>query len=178
MHRPGVLPSPLVEYLYTHRYDSPVGPLFLAVDRSGTVYRVSYSDFRPDLPSGDWETNKYACGELEYQLDEYFDGTRIHFSVNLHIDGTNFQKAVWNRMRKIGYGATMSYSTLAQKIGRRDAAQAVGNATGSNPIVIVIPCHRIINASGELGSYARRSLDAGHGRAIKEQLLRLEGAVR
>lgn len=166
-----------VEYLYTHRYQSPVGPLFLAVDRAGTVHRIAYTDFRDALPAGSWETNKYACGELEYQLDEYFAGDRMHFSVNLAIDGTNFQKAVWNRMRKIGYGSTMSYSTLAQKIGRRDAAQAVGNATGSNPIVIVVPCHRIINANGDIGAYARRSLAPEHGRAIKEQLLRLEGVI-
>ena len=166
-----------VEYLYTHRYQSPVGPLYIAVDRTGVVHRVSYHDFREELPRGLWETNKYACGELEYQLDEYFQGSRIHFSVDVFLDGTNFQRAVWNRMRKIGYGSTMSYSTLAQKIGRRDAAQAVGNATGANPIVIVVPCHRIINANGDVGSYARKTLSPGHGRAVKEQLLRLEGAL-
>lgn len=164
-------------YLYTHRYDSPIGSLFLAVDRSGAVHRISYSDFRTELPPDSWERNKYACGELEYQLDEYFAGTRVHFSVQLVIDGTNFQKAVWNRMRKIGYGTTMSYSILAQKIGRKDAAQAVGNATGANPLVIVVPCHRIISASGDIGSYARRSLPAERGREMKEYLLRLEGAI-
>lgn len=169
---------PDVPYLYTHRYDAPIGTLFLAVDRSGAVHRISYTDFREELIPGTWERNKYACGELEYQLDEYFAGSRIHFSVQLAINGTNFQKAVWNRMRKISYGTTMSYSTLAQKIGRKDAAQAVGNATGANPLVVVVPCHRIISASGDIGSYARRSLDPERGRAVKEYLLRLEGAIR
>lgn len=166
-----------VEYLYTHRYDSPVAPLYLAVDRNGMVHRISYRDFRPDLPRGAHEVNKYACGELECQLDEYFDGRRLHFSVDVHLDGTTFQRAVWGRMRKINYGSTMSYGMLAQKIGRRDAAQAVGNAVAVNPVVIVIPCHRIVTASGDLGGYARRTLDERTGRAIKEQLLRLEHAV-
>lgn len=173
-----MLPSDTVEQiLYTHRYDSPVGPLFLAVDRSGSVHRVSYTDFRSEILPGTWEENKYACGELEYQLDEYFRGTRIHFTVNLHLSGTAFQETVWNRLRKIGYGTTMSYSALAQKIGRREAAQAVGNATGANPVVVVVPCHRIINANGDIGSYARRSITSERGRSIKQYLLQLERAI-
>lgn len=165
------------EYLYTHRYESPVGELFLAVDRNGVVHRISYADFREDLASGSFEVNKYACGELEFQLDEYFDQSRLHFSVDVFLEGTNFQRAVWSRMRKINYGSTMSYGMLAQKIGRRDAAQAVGNAVAVNPVVIVIPCHRIVTASGDLGGYARRTLDPATGRAIKEHLLRLEHAM-
>lgn len=141
------------------------------------MHRVSYTDFRADLPRETWQDNKYACGELEYQLDEYFRGKRIHFTVKLHLRGTAFQETVWNRLRKIGYGTTMSYSTLAQKIGRRDAAQAVGNATGSNPVVVVVPCHRIINANGSIGSYARRSIADDRGREIKEYLLNLERAI-
>lgn len=168
---------PFVEYVYTHTYSSPIGPLHTAVDRNGTVHAVSFVDVRPGLPADSWEENKYACGELEYQLDEYFAGRRTTFSLSVHLPGTNFQRAVWNRMRKIGYGTTMSYGTLAQKIGRRNAAQAVGNAVGLNPVVIVVPCHRIVRANGDIGSYARRSLDDSRGRAIKEQLLRLEGIL-
>jgi methylated-DNA-[protein]-cysteine S-methyltransferase len=138
---------------------------------------VSYTDFRPHLAHDTWQDNKYACGELEYQLDEYFQGKRIHFTVNLHLTGTAFQKTVWNRLRKIGYGTTMSYSGLAHKIGRREAAQAVGNATGANPVVVVVPCHRIINADGKIGSYARQSIDSDRGRKIKEYLLNLENAI-
>jgi methylated-DNA-[protein]-cysteine S-methyltransferase len=166
-----------VEYLYTHTYQSPVGPLYLGVDRNGCIHRVSYSDFRVHLADDEWEVNKYACGEVEFQLDEYFAGNRVHFSVNTHLEGTSFQLAVWNRLRKISFGSTMSYSTLAQKIGRREAAQAVGNAVGANPLVVIIPCHRIISASGSIGSYARKNLDEETGRRIKEHLLRLEGAI-
>lgn len=166
----------VVEHLYTHRYTSPVGDLWIAVDRTGAVHRIAWNDFRPELPSESWERNKYACGEVEFQLDEYFAGTRLHFSVNAVYDGTTFQRAVWTRIRKIGYGDTMSYGELAQKIGRRDAAQAVGNAVGLNPIVIIIPCHRIVTASGALGGYARRQIDEERGAAIKRHLLALERA--
>lgn len=175
--RNAVLPYESVEYLYTHRYESAVGTLYLGVDRAGVVHRVSYADFRDQIPDAAWEVNKYACGELEYQLDEYFAGKSLHFSLDVFFEGTSFQRAVWNRMRKIGYGSTMSYATLAQKIGRRDAAQAVGNAVGMNPAVIVVPCHRIITSSGDIGGYARRTMDGERGRRIKEQLLHLEGAL-
>lgn len=166
-----------MESIYTHTYRSPVGPLHAAVDRNGTIHALSFTDIRPTLPPDTWEENKYACGELEYQLDEYFDRRRATFSLAVNLSGTHFQRAVWNRLRKIGYGTTMSYGTLAQKIGRRDAAQAVGNAVALNPIVIVVPCHRIIRANGEIGAYARRSLDEARGREIKEHLLRLEGIL-
>lgn len=164
----------VVEHLYTHEYRSPIGSLYLAVDRSGTVYRVSFEDFREHLPSDRWSTNKYACGELEYQLDEYFAGERRHFAVDVHVTGTDFQKAVWGRLRKVAYGHTMSYSTLAQKIGRRDAARAVGRAVGANPVVIIIPCHRVVHADGSAGNYARGVLPEERGREIKHHLLGLE----
>ncbi len=166
-----------VEYLYTHTYRSPVGDLHAAVDRSGTVHALSYRDIRGSLPRDMWEENKYACGELEYQLDEYFAGRRTGFTLSVDLPGTKFQQAVWHRMQKIGYGATMSYGTLAQKIGRRDAARAVGNAVGLNPVVIIVPCHRIVRAGGDIGSYARRTVSEERGRTIKSQLLNLEGVL-
>ena len=165
-----------MDRLYTHVYNSPVGALYLAVDQSGSVHRISYTDFRTENAPA-FEENKYACGEVEYQLDQYFSRRRSTFSLDVDVDGTGFQRSVWNRMRKIGFGRTMTYGVLAQKIGRRDAAQAVGNAVAANPIVIVIPCHRIVSASGNIGHYARRWLPERAGREIKHQLLALEGAV-
>ena len=166
--------APTVDRLYTHVYHSPVGALYLAVDRGGSVHRIGYTDFRSDDAM---EENKYACGELEYQLDQYFGGRRAAFSLEVTMGGTGFQRAVWSRMRKVGFGRTMTYGALAQKIGRRDAAQAVGNAVAANPIVIVIPCHRIVSASGGIGHYARRWLPEHAGREIKHRLLALEGAA-
>ena len=163
--------------IYTHTYRSPAGPIYLAVNRRGAVIRLSYSPIT-DLPENeDREENKYACGEVEWQLDQYFAGVLRHFEIALEYEGTGFQRAVWGRLRKVDYGATMTYGALAQKIGRRDAAQAVGNAVAANPIAIIIPCHRVVPASGEVGSYARRSLPEEKGNRMKRFLLKLEGAL-
>jgi methylated-DNA-[protein]-cysteine S-methyltransferase len=167
-----------VEHLYTHEYASPIGPLYLGVDRTGVAHRVTFHDFRPSLNRNDWSTNKYACGELEYQLEEYFAGSRRHFTVTVAVHGTDFQRAVWGRLQKVAYGHTISYSTLAQKIGRRDAARAVGQAVGANPVVILIPCHRVIRADGSSGDYARGTLPQERGRLIKHHLLSIEDAAQ
>lgn len=104
------------------------------------------------------------------QLKEYFAGTRKEFEVPLEIEGTDFQKRVWNELRKIPYGKTISYKTLSEKLGDVKAIRAVGTANGKNPIAIIIPCHRVIGADGSLVGYAG-------GKAIKEKLLHLEGAL-
>jgi methylated-DNA-[protein]-cysteine S-methyltransferase len=164
----------LVEHLYTHEYHSPIGVLYVGVDQTGTVRRIGFDDFRTRLPGQIWSVNKYACGEVEYQLEEYFTGKRRHFTVDTCVEGTDFQKAVWGRLRKVAYGHTLSYSSLARKIGRRDAARAVGQAVGANPILIVIPCHRVVLADGSPGNYARGALPEGRGQDIKRELLALE----
>ncbi len=104
------------------------------------------------------------------QLKEYFAGTRKKFDVPLDIEGTEFQKRVWNELKKIPYGKTISYKTLSEKLGDVKAIRAVGKANGQNPIAIIIPCHRVIGADGSLTGYAG-------GLAIKEKLLHLEGAL-
>ncbi|MFW5788656.1 MAG: methylated-DNA--[protein]-cysteine S-methyltransferase [Spirochaetota bacterium] len=162
--------------VYTHSFASPVGPLHAAVDRYG---RVLYLGFRPAERLADElevRENKYACGELEYQLEEYFAGERREFSLDVRLDGTRFQRAVWSRLLKIGFGETATYGHVAQKIGRREAARAVGNAVATNPVAILVPCHRVVPAAGGLGNYALRGLEADEGRRIKHALLELEGA--
>lgn len=104
------------------------------------------------------------------QLKEYFAGTRKEFEVPLDIDGTDFQKRVWNELQNIPYGKTISYKTLSEKLGDVKAIRAVGKANGQNPIAIIIPCHRVIGADGSLIGYAG-------GLIIKEKLLHLEGAL-
>lgn len=104
------------------------------------------------------------------QLREYFAGTRKVFDIPLDIDGTDFQKTVWNELLKIPYGKTISYKTLSEKLGDIKAIRAVGKANGQNPIAIIIPCHRVIGSDGSLTGYAG-------GLAIKEKLLHLEGAL-
>ena len=104
------------------------------------------------------------------QLKEYFAGTKTEFDVPLDIEGTEFQKKVWEELKKIPYGKTISYKTLAEKLGDVKSIRAVGKANGQNPIAIIIPCHRVIGADGSLIGYAG-------GLAIKEKLLHLEGAL-
>jgi methylated-DNA-[protein]-cysteine S-methyltransferase len=104
------------------------------------------------------------------QFKEYFAGTRREFDVPLDIEGTDFQKRVWNELQKIPYGKTISYKSLSEKLGDVKAIRAVGKANGQNPIAIIIPCHRVIGANGNLVGYAS-------GLAIKEKLLHLEGAL-
>jgi O-6-methylguanine DNA methyltransferase len=104
------------------------------------------------------------------QLKEYFAGTRKEFDVPLDIEGTDFQKRVWNELQNIPYGKTISYKSLSEKLGDVKAIRAVGKANGQNPIAIIIPCHRVIGANGTLVGYAG-------GLAIKEKLLHLEGAL-
>ena len=104
------------------------------------------------------------------QLKEYFAGTRKEFEVPLDVEGTDFQKKVWQQLQKIPYGKTISYKSLSEKLGDVKSIRAVGKVNGQNPIAIIIPCHRVIGADGSLIGYAG-------GLAIKEKLLHLEGAL-
>ena len=92
--------------------------------------------------------------ECVKQLDEYFRENREEFSVNLLLQGTDFQKKVWRELIKIPFGETTSYMDIAVSIGNKKAARAVGNAAKKNKIAIIIPCHRVIGGDGSLGGYA------------------------
>jgi methylated-DNA-[protein]-cysteine S-methyltransferase len=102
------------------------------------------------------------------QLKEYFAGKRTEFDLPLELAGTDFQREVWLALGEIPYGKTISYAELASMVGRPAAFRAVGQANGSNPIPIVLPCHRVIASGGKLGGY-------GGGLDMKRQLLSLEG---
>ena len=106
----------------------------------------------------------------ESQLREYFTGTRRVFDLPMLPVGTDFQRAVWQRCAEIPYGETMTYGQLAESIGRPKAARAVGAALGANPLWIVVPCHRVVGASGSLTGFAG-GLDA------KAWLLSFEGVT-
>lgn len=162
------------EIVYCHTYHAPLGDLHLAVDRRGRVLRVSFIELEPWDANIHLETNKYACGELELQLDEYFHGTRTNFSLETRIDGTEFQLSVWKKLCKLPYGATVTYGELAAKVGRARAARAVGNAIAENPVCILVPCHRVVPSSGGIGKYGARHLPVEIGRARKRYLLSLE----
>ena len=105
--------------------------------------------------------------EAERQMKEYFSGKRKIFSLPLAPDGTQFQKAVWALLQQIPYGETISYGALAKRLDRPKAARAIGGACHRNPIVIVIPCHRVVGVNGHLTGF-------GGGIPLKEALLKLE----
>jgi methylated-DNA-[protein]-cysteine S-methyltransferase len=104
------------------------------------------------------------------QLDQYFTGKREAFELKLAPEGNDFQQRVWRALERLKFGDTTSYAALAREIGADGAARAVGSAVGRNPISIVIPCHRVLGASGALTGYAG-------GLDRKRRLLGLEGAL-
>ena len=153
--------------------DSPVGGLLLARDNAGLrlIHFNGPAKAGPYVPTPDWRRDDDAFDDVVSQLEEYFEGTRRDFDLPLAPQGTPFQQRVWRALLDIPYGETISYGELASRIGQRNASRAVGLANGSNPIPIVIPCHRVIGSNGKLTGY-------GGGLAIKERLLALERGSR
>jgi methylated-DNA-[protein]-cysteine S-methyltransferase len=118
-------------------------------------------------PGPGWKRDRGALREPAEQLEAYLAGELRDFDLPLAPQGTPFQREVWSALRKIPYGSTISYGELAAAVGRPHAARAVGAANGRNPIAVVIPCHRVIGASGGLTGY-------GGGLGRKRLLLDLE----
>lgn len=145
-------------------YDSPVGWLEIR-SADGEITGLDYKD-APGEPSGGSDVLN-RCRE---ELIEYFDGERTEFTVpvNLSFKGTKFQQKVWNELRKIPYGQTISYKALALRCGGVNYSRAVANANGKNPVSIIVPCHRVISSDGTLGGYTG-------GLDKKSTLLTIEG---
>jgi methylated-DNA-[protein]-cysteine S-methyltransferase len=150
--------------------DSPVGPLTLvAADGLLTGLYMDRQRYRPaDETFGDRDDAPFA--EAAAQLEEYFAGRLTTFDLPLALTGTPFQRQVWQALRAIPYGQTVSYGQLADRLGRPAAARAVGLANGHNPVGIIVPCHRVVGANGDLTGY-------GGGLERKRQLLDFERSV-
>jgi methylated-DNA-[protein]-cysteine S-methyltransferase len=137
---------------YTYA-DSPVGPLLIAGDGE-RLHLISFpKGSRAHAPAGDWRRDDALFTEAVGQLRAYFAGALTRFDLPLRLAGTAFQNAVWSALRDIPYGETVSYGTLATRIGRPTACRAVGAANGANPLPIVLPCHRVIGADGSLTGF-------------------------
>jgi len=134
---------------YVTTLDSPVGTIHL-IGRDGALTGL-YLDERPDV--GPVEPDEGRLDDARTQLEEYFAGERTDFDLDLAPSGTPFQLTVWEALRKVAYGETASYVDIARAIGRPTASRAVGAANGRNPISLVVPCHRVIGASGHLVGY-------------------------
>jgi methylated-DNA-[protein]-cysteine S-methyltransferase len=155
---------------YTY-IDTPVGKLMLAgCDDHGLRYIAFQCGKGAMAPRPEWRQSAAPFRTVERQLREYFQGKRTVFDLKLHPKGTPFQKAVWKALAAIPYGETRSYGEIAKAVGRPAAVRAVGLANGRNPLPIVVPCHRVIGANGQLVGY-------GGGLPAKQALLDREREV-
>jgi O-6-methylguanine DNA methyltransferase len=176
----------------TRTIESPVGPLLAGVTEPVDpnegpslcllefTSRPRLSQAQSDLArllacpleeQGEFETATPATrllDETQHQLDEYFANQRTAFDLPLLLPGTPFQQKVWHALTEIPFGTTISYDTLAKRVG--SVARAVGGANGANRVPIVVPCHRVIGADGSLTGF-------GGGMHIKQRLLELERAI-
>lgn len=163
--------------LVSRRIQTSVGELFVAATSEG-ICRISF----PVELSGKWfpwfdrffstvpkAGDHLFIQSLYDQLEQYLAKERTRFELPLDLRGTDFQKRVWDRLMEIPYGATVAYGELAREIGIPGGSRAIGGATGSNPVPIVVPCHRVVGTSGNLVGF-------GGGIELKERLLELEGA--
>ncbi|MBA2296945.1 MAG: methylated-DNA--[protein]-cysteine S-methyltransferase [Actinobacteria bacterium] len=157
--------------------DSPFGPLLVAATPRGLCRVWLKPDPEQQLDSlagafGRRVLRSHTAVEGAHrQLDEYFAGAREGFELDVDLGGTAaFARAVLDELARVPYGRTTTYGTLAARVGAPRAARAVGTVMNRNPIPIVLPCHRVVGANGSLTGYAG-------GLAMKEQLLRLEGAL-
>lgn len=132
------------------RWNSPIGTLVIAEDGKG----ISELFLGAGTPAGSREETTPLLREAVRQLTEYFAGTRRDFSLPMSLHGTPFQLAAWEALCSIPYGETRSYRQIAEQIGSPKAYRAVGMANHCNPVMIVVPCHRVIAADGSLGGYA------------------------
>lgn len=152
---------------YFTQIDSPAGPLLLAGD-ADFIRVIEFRAGRKAVgPDPEWRQDRKPFAHAIEELRAYFAGDLTRFTVAVDPAGTPFQQRVWAELVKIPYGATISYGELARRIGNPAASRAVGLANGSNPVSIVIPCHRVIGANGKLTGY-------GGGLPLKEKLLALE----
>ncbi len=160
----GKLPEPLVG---AEIISTPIGPVYAAATARGLfLLKFVDEDAAGALPV---QRGSRAIATLRRELESYFKGKLTRFTVPVRVEcGTEFQRGVWKTLAKIPFGRTVTYQEIAKSVGSPEGFRAVGMANGANPIAIVVPCHRVINANGHLGGY-------GGGIARKLKLLEIEG---
>jgi methylated-DNA-[protein]-cysteine S-methyltransferase len=163
------------ETFFFNRYHSPLGVYIVARSDKGIVCVKPEKQSPRFLARCEREKIEFTeNGGLNFalkdQLDAYFSGKRRRFTLPLDLRGTRFQRQVWELLLEIPWGETRTYGQIAYALGRAKAARAVGRAVGTNPVSIVVPCHRIIGSDGSLTGY-------GGGLPRKTFLLKLEGIV-
>jgi methylated-DNA-[protein]-cysteine S-methyltransferase len=164
--------------VYCTSFDSKIGLIYVASTEKGvcktSVPRQSRKDFlkwlHDHFEDSEVVDNKSRNKDVMDQLSRYFNGKLAKFTCSLDLIGTPFQVRVWKELSKIPYGTTITYKQLARRLGTSKGFQAVGRANASNPLPIIIPCHRVIGTDGSLVGYSS-------GIKTKEFLLKLEGAL-
>lgn len=159
---------------YYSEYDSPIGLTIVVSCKTGickislpnTASKTVFTWINQYYDSYEKKRTKIIDDAIK-ELNQYFRRKRKKFSTPIQLHGTPFQKKVWKALQKISYGETTTYGEIAQQIKKPNAARAVGRAIGRNPIPIIVPCHRVIGAQGDLVGY-------GGGLPLKQKLLRLE----
>lgn len=167
-----------MQTLYWTSFRSPIGPVFVASTNKGvcavSVPAHTKKDFfkwiGEHFKGYEFVESASKNEQIVDELKKYFGGTVVQFKSKLDPRGTAFQRQVWSELKKIPYGTVITYKELARRVGRPEGYQAVGRANATNPLPIVIPCHRVVGLDDDLVGY-------GAGIKTKEYLLRLEGAL-
>ncbi|TXS48590.1 methylated-DNA--[protein]-cysteine S-methyltransferase [Streptomyces sp. uw30] len=150
--------------------DSPYGPLTLVAE-DGVLCGLYMTGQRHRPPEENFgERDETPFGAAIDELEAYFAGELKEFTLELRLNGSEFQRRVWDQLRRIPYGETRSYGQLADALGNSGASRAVGLANGKNPIGIIVPCHRVVGAGGGLTGY-------GGGLDRKQRLLDFESGT-
>lgn len=154
------------------RMDSKIGPLYLVASKKG-LRGAGWK--KQDIPMAKslkgTEAEVKTLSRALRQIEQYLDGKRKKFELPFDVDGTTFQKSVWDEINKISYSETSSYKDIATRIKNAKAVRAVGTAAGRNPLCIIVPCHRVITNNGLPGGYSG-------GVELKAKLLKLEQTGR
>ncbi|HWT27227.1 MAG TPA: methylated-DNA--[protein]-cysteine S-methyltransferase [Mobilitalea sp.] len=149
-------------------YETKLGKILIAEDEAGiTNLDLILDDFDIDCNTEFIRVETESIKEAAQQFMEYLEGNRVEFTVKLNPRGTEFQRKVWDELLKIPYGETRSYKQIAEAVGNGKASRAVGMANHNNPIMCMIPCHRVIGSNGSMVGYAG-------GLPVKVKLLELE----
>ncbi len=158
---------------YYDTFSTPVGDFSVAVDANGSVIAAAFGglvELRERFAADDVLHDPARLAAARGEITDYFSGKRTAFTLPLAPSGTPFQQSVWTALRRIPFGTTRSYGELAADLGNPGAARAIGRANATNPICLLIPCHRVIGGDGSLTGYA-------FGEALKPQLLAHEGVA-
>ena len=155
-------------------FTTPLGEFSVALNATGAVIATAFgglAELRERFDADEVARDSARAADVRREVGEYFAGTRRHFTLKLAPNGTPFQNQVWAALARIPFGETRSYGQLAAELGKPDASRAVGRANATNPICLIVPCHRVIGADGSLTGFA-------FGEDLKRRLLEHENAGR